>query len=129
MPRSPALSLTLATVLGLAACGGGNTHEALAKESVAVMEDFGDSLAKITDKASAEKHVSELERLVSRMNDIQARMEKLGEPSEATSTEMEKMMKDSMGPAMQKMTQHMMRIGNDPEIMSVVGPVIEKIDK
>lgn len=126
MSRSSILALTLATVLGLTSCGG-ETHEALAGESISLMEDFSGSLAKIDDKASAEKQAGELERLVSKMQDVRARMEKLGAPSEQDEAELSKKLEEGMGTAMQKMSKELMRISSDPEIMSVVGPLLEKL--
>lgn len=128
MSRSSILALAFAIVLGLTSCGG-ETHEALASESIGLMEDFTGSLAKIDDKASAEKQAGELERLVTKMKDVQARMEKLGAPSEEKGAELSKKLEEGMGAAMQKMSRELMRIGSNPEIMSVVGPLLEKLDQ
>lgn len=128
MSRSSILALTFAIVLGFTSCGG-ETHEALANESIDLMEDFTDSLAKIDDKASAQKQAGELERLVAKMKDVQARMEKLGDPSEEQGAELAQKLEQGMGAAMQKMTKELMRIGSNPEIMSVVGPLLEKLDQ
>lgn len=127
MSRSSLLSLTLVAVLGLTACGG-DSHEALAKESVSIMQDFGDTLAKITDKASAEKHVGELEELVVDMQAVKARMEKQGDPSAEEEAELPAELEQEMGSAIQKMSQEMMRIGSNPEIMQIVQPVLEQLD-
>ena len=125
MPRPTILTLILALVLGLASCG--DKHEALAKESIGLMQEFGDTLAKVTDKASAESHSAELEGLVTDMKDIQVRMEKMEEPSEEKEAELRKKLDAEMAPAVQKMTQEMMRVSQNPEIMLVLGPIFQKM--
>jgi hypothetical protein len=126
MSRSLTLSFALVTLLGLTACGG-DSHEALADESVSLMQDLGNTLAKITDKASAEAHVGELKTIVSKMSEVQARLEAMGEPSGEAEAELAEKYESRMGAAMQAMGQQMMRISANPEIMQVVDPVLQKI--
>lgn len=128
MSRPACLSLLLALVLLCPACGG-SEHEALAKESVSLMQDFGDTLAKVTDKSSAEKQKSKLESIVADLHDVKVRMEAKGEPSAEKQAEMEEKMKAEMGPAMQTMMREMMRIGQNEEVMAVLGPVFDKLDQ
>jgi hypothetical protein len=127
MPRPSILTLILAGLLGLAGCGG-DSHEALATETVDVMQEFGDTLAKITDRASAEEHKAELEEHVADMNDLKARMDKMGDPSPEKGAELEKKFEKEMGPAMQKMMSEMMRIAQLPDdAMLVVQPIVDKM--
>lgn len=128
MSRPSTLSLILVALLGFASCGG-NDHEALAKESITLMQDLGDTLAKVTDKSSAEKQVDRLETIVSKMKSVHSRMERMDAPSEEDEAAMSKALEADMGSAMQKMTQEMARIAQNPEIMQVVGPVLEKLDQ
>ena len=126
MARPPILSLILAAVLGLAACGG-DSHEAVAKESIEKMQEFGDTLAKITDKPSAEAHKAELETLVADMKDIQARMEKMEDPSPEKEAELQAQFEKQMQPAVEKMSREMMRLAQLPDVMPVIQPVLEKM--
>ena len=76
---------------------------------------------------SAESHSAELEGLVTDMKDIQVRMEKMEEPSEEKEAELRKKLDAEMAPAVQKMTQEMMRVSQNPEIMLVLGPIFQKM--
>ncbi len=128
MPRLTCLSLLVALVLLCPACGG-SEHEALARESVSLMKDFGDTLAKVTDKSSAEKQKGKLESIVADMHDVKVRMESKGEPSAEEESALEEKMKAEMAPVMQTMMQEMMRIGQNEEVMAVLGPVFDKLDE
>ena len=127
MTRPFALSLVLASLLGLSACVGGETHESLAKESIAVMTDIGKTLAKVTDKASAEKQSGELKKLADKMDSLQKRMEELGPPSEEAGQALEKKLEEDMGAAMATMTSEMMRLAGNAEVQAVLEPIFEKI--
>ena len=128
MNRALPVSLALAGVLLLGSCGSDQSPAALAEANITAMEDLGATLAKITDKASAEKNTAALERLATRIKDLKERMEKAGAPSDADSEKLMKQHGPALGTAMNKLTQEMMRIGMDPELQAIVGPALEKID-
>ena len=127
MPRLLAVLLSLVAALSLSACGGDPTHEDVARDAIGTMNEFSAVLAKITDKASAEKHVKELEALSAKMKATKAQMEKMGEPSKEAEEAMKKKYDADMQAAMQKMMQESIRISQNPEIMAVVQPVLEKM--
>jgi len=126
MPRLLVLMASLVFALGLPGCGK-PTHEDLARESIGTMNEIADVLAKITDKASAQKHVGELEKLSAKMKEQKAQMDKMGEPSEKDAEAMLKKLEGDLNAATQKMTREMSRIAQDPAIMEVLGPVFEKM--
>jgi len=126
MPRLLVLMASLVFALSLPGCGK-PTHEDLARESIGTMNEIADVLAKITDKASAQKHVGELEKLSAKMKEQKAQMDKMGEPSEKDAEAMLKKLEGDLNAATQKMTREMSRIAQDPAIMEVLGPVFEKM--
>lgn len=115
--------------LGVSACGGGDSHEDLAKESISTLMEFGNTLAKVTDKASAEQHVAELDRLGARIKDLQARMRKLGTQLDSEAAEAVMNLQPEMEEAMAKVNRELGRIAMNPELKSVIGPVLERMDK
>lgn len=112
----PAFVLALLT---LTACPGGDTHEKAAAESLTVMQDFTEVLAGVTDEASARAAKPELEKISKRMNEIQERMTKLGEPTAEQQQELEKM--KGFEETMKKFMAEAMRVGMDPAL----GPILE----
>jgi len=126
MPRLLAVLFSLVSLLSLPACGD-PTHEDVARDAISLMNEFSGVLAKITDKASAQKHVKELEELSTKIKAQRERMEKMPAPSEKDEEAMAKKLEGDMNAAMQKMMTEATRIAQDPEIMAVVGPVLEKM--
>ena len=129
MARFLALLIPIVVLFGIAACGGGESHEDLARESVSTFKEFGNTLERVTDKASAEGHVKELDELVTKIDDLQARMEKLGTPLDSKEAEaMTKNLESEMGEAMAKISRELARIAQNPELSAVIGPVLERMD-
>ena len=126
MSRLVTVLLSLVLALNLSACGE-PTHEDVARDAIETMSDFGDCLAKITDKSSAQKHVKELEALAAEVKAKGEVMEKMPAPSEEDEKAMQKKLESEMEAAMQKMVRESTRIAQDPEIMAVIGPVLEKM--
>lgn len=127
MTRLLSLALALATALVLAACGGGNSHDAVAKESVDTLTEVGDTLEKVTDKASAEKQVGKLEKLMTKMGDLEKRKNEVGEPSAEDLEAMKKKYEAKMTAAMEKVMKEMMRLSSNAEVMAIIGPPMEKM--
>lgn len=127
MPRPFASLVLVLSLLGLSACTGGDSHEALAKEQIALMTDLGETLAKVTDKASAEKHSGELNKLAEKMAGLEKRMNELGAPSEEAGQALEKKLAEEMGKAMATMTSEMTRLAGNAEVQAVLAPIFEKI--
>ncbi|HEX9793040.1 MAG TPA: hypothetical protein VGC54_03575 [Planctomycetota bacterium] len=112
----PTLAVLCLCLLPLA-CGG-DTNESIAKENVSLMSEFVGTLEGITDKASAEAAKGELDSLVEKLNELKARMVKMGEPSAA---EKAKLMADSDMAAVQlKLQSQMMRLMADREVGAVL---------
>jgi hypothetical protein len=127
MARTLSLAFAFVSLLALSACGGGDPHEKLMKETAGVMTEFGATLAKVTDKASAQKQVPQLEKLSQKMNDIQTRMEKLGDPSEEVAASLEKKMETEMSTAMATMMKETTRLSANPEVMAILEPALSKM--
>jgi archaellum component FlaC len=127
MPRLLIVLSSVLCALSLHSCGGSETHDEVAEEFVETMNEFADTLAKITDKESAQKHVGELETLSAKVKDLQTRMEKIGEPAEADAEAMMRKHEAAVNAAMQKMMQESTRVAMDPQIMEVIGPTLQKM--
>ena len=102
-------------------CGGGDPHEAAAKDAYSAMSDFVEVLEGITDKASAEASKAELEKVGKRMNELEARMEELGEPTAEKMAAIEE--KYDMEELGGRLMTEMMRLAMDSEI----GPVLQEV--
>lgn len=116
-------------VLGLAACGGGDTAESLANDSIDAMSDLTATLAKVTDKASAEKHKGDVEAAVERMNALKAKAEALPKDQQEPTKEQMAKLEPKMTALMQSMMTEMARLASNPEAQAVLMPVIEKMQE
>ena len=74
-----------------------------------------------------QKQVGELERISQKMNDIQARMEKLPEPSEEKAKSMEVKFQTETAAAMEKMMKETTRLAMNPEVMAIIEPAMSKM--
>lgn len=110
-----ALALTVLLAFAVSACGK-DSHESLAAEGQALMKEFAETLEKVTDVASAKAQKPKLQSLVTKLEELNTRREKLPEPSE----EQIKKMMESMGKdteqTVMKLQGAMMRIMFDPAI-------------
>ncbi len=128
MKRARSAALAFMIVFALGSCGPNNSPEALAKANIALMKDFAATLAKVTDKASAEKQTAALEQIGKRAKDLQARMAKAGEPSDAAAEKLLKEIGPAMETSMQQLSQELIRISSNPELQAVLGPTLEDMD-
>jgi polyhydroxyalkanoate synthesis regulator phasin len=110
----------LLPALLLAACG--SKHEQAVTEYLEVLEDINDILDGIKDKKSAQAARPKLERLATRMRTLQAKMEKLPEPTEADLKRAEKR-SGELDKQMQRLMANSMRIGMNPELSDALEPL------
>lgn len=127
MPKPTLARLTLLLPLALAGCGGGSSPDALAKQQVTLMESFADTLAKVTDKASAEKHKGALESVIKDIQALQAKVAALPKDKQEPSAEQKKALEPKMEAAMNKFAQEVGRIMMNLEVAEVLGPIMEKV--
>ena len=113
MRRLFAFSALLA-LLFFAGCG--DSHEAVAEESVSVMKEMVATLEGITDAASARAAKSKLQSLAEKMKALEKRMAELGTPTEDQINAMEGSIGQEMEAVQTKLTEQMMRLAFDMEI-------------
>lgn len=99
------------------ACGGSiDSQEDAMEASMDVMEDMAAVLEGVTDKASADAAIPEIEALGERLSEISKQKAKLPEP---TAEEMEALQKEYMpkvGESMGKVMQQIMKLAQYPEL-------------
>jgi len=130
------LTIGLTLPFGLISCGGddkkdsggstatpekkADSYDSLSDEMLSVMNSLADALGSVKDKATAEAAAKKIDGLVPQVNDIAARLKKLGKPSkeqaqkinakmDAADAKFEEKMKVGMGAAM-----------SDPEVGKVI---------
>lgn len=123
------LLLPTLLVLGLTACAGKDTAESLANESIDAMTELTATLAKVTDKASAEKYKGDLEASVEKLNELDSKAKALPKDQQEPTAEQMAKLEPKMDTLMQSMMTEMARLAPNEEVMSVLMPVIEKMQK
>lgn len=120
-------------VLSLAACSlslvscGGDSHEALAKDSVGLFTEVAIVIEGVTDKASAETAKGKIDALAARGHALQERAEALGAPDEAKGKALEASYEKSMMEAQQRMMKAMMALSSKPEVMAMLQDSLAKL--
>ena len=61
-----------------------DTHESTIKEVISTLDEMTEIIEGVTDESSAEAAIGKLEKISKKMGDIKTRVEKLGDPDEAT---------------------------------------------
>ena len=106
----------------LVGCGG-NEHESTAAEMVQTLSELNQILEGVTDKASAEKAVPQLEGIATRIQDLQAQTEGFGDPPAEVQEAIDAKYREPLEQAMGQMLGHYARISADPEISGVLLPI------
>jgi hypothetical protein len=113
--------LTIVSVLALAACGAEQSPEQLVTKQIAVTQEFGQVLAKITDRASAKQHKSEVKSLVKQINALRKDIQKLPEDVRKVCFELAAERGPELQSALAKMRSELTRIEPSAEIQGVIG--------
>jgi hypothetical protein len=115
--------LACGCVLALAGCS--DSHEKVMSDTVDVLSETNATLEGVTDKASAEAAKPKLEALSERMQALEARGEKLGEPSAAETEALGKKYLPQMMKEGFQLMAAMQRINSNPELREVLGSSVE----
>ena len=110
-----ALFAAVLAVLWSAPVRADDTHESLADDAVKAFSTFGDILAKITDKPSAESAKPKLKETGAKLADLKIRFDKIGEPKGEKKDELDKKYKPKMEEAAKKVQNEMIRIATKIE--------------
>lgn len=82
-------TVAILAALILAGCSGGDNHEKVVDDVMKQMDRMASAMSSITDKASAEKAVTELKAVAEEMKKLGERAKKLGEPTAEVKTKLE----------------------------------------
>ena len=124
--RTLTTSSVLAFTLFFVGCGS-DTHESLAKESLAYMNEFAEILEGVNDVDSAKAAGPKLEALGEKFAALKRRSDILGEPTpEQKKAIQEKFEKELYGP-MFRLTGASMKIISNPEIKTIMEEPMKKI--
>lgn len=117
-------SLLLALCCLLASCGG-DSHEALAADTVSLMNELTEVLTEVTDKKSAEESLPRLEKILEGLKEAEAREAELEDIDQA---EMERIAGEvGMEEAFTGFIQQGMRISMNPELNAILEPTMTKM--
>ena len=120
MKRMLCGSVMLILFCGMSGCKG-TTHESLAEEQMALMNEMFDVMEGVTDAASAQAAKPKLEKISTRMKELGEKAKALGQPS----AEEEQRLKKKFEPELKKMMERffplMTKIGKFPELQEAMG--------
>jgi len=121
--------VTVSLVL-LTGCGGADpdTHEKVMRDSLDVMKEMTQVLAKITDEASAKQHAPELAQIGERMEAIDERQDALDPPSVERQQELEAQFGEELETVMRAFMEEGMRIAMNPALNKHVEDALPKVE-
>lgn len=109
--------VTLAILpLFLASCGGAETHEALAEQSVKAMGNLATALEGAKDKATWEAAKPKLEKVMTTLEEIGKKVKALPKADDATEKKIKDKIGTEMGAVQKRMMEAAMKLAAIPEI-------------
>ena len=120
--KATMLGLVVA-VLMIGGCGGPDTHEKVMQDSLNMMKKMISIVESVDDEASAKAAVTKINALESQAKAIQARMEKLGEPTPEQDKALEAKFKSQFEEFMPKMIGVAMKVAQYPELQKAMDGV------
>ncbi len=111
----------------LLACGGGNTHEALAKQSLATMDKLATTLEGVKDKASWDAAKPALEKVLDTLGGIATKVKALPKPDAAMSKKLQESLGKQMGDIQKRMMGATMKLATIKEIGPDVATFMKKM--
>ena len=123
------LAIAIATLaLFFTGCSGGDSHEKLADEVGKQMDRMVGAMSSITDKASAEKAMTDMKGVAEELKKLGARAKALGKPSADVNAKIEAKLKAKQDELQQKMMASqaaMMKAG--PEAMGIMMKGVQEL--
>lgn len=118
-------------------CSGGDNHEKVVDDVFKQMDRMATAMGSVTDKASAEKAVTDLKSVAEEMKKLGERAKKLGEPAAELKTKLEARMTAKQAELQQKMAgmqQSMAKAGPEAGMvlmkgMMEIAPAMEEAGK
>ena len=105
-----------------------DTHESTLIEIISTFDEMTEIIEGVTDESSADAAIGKLEKTSKKMEDIKTRVEKLGDPDEATKKELaeyESKMKEALGRLM-KVSMGMALKPYGEKVMKAMGDAMQK---
>ena len=105
-----------------------DTHESTILEIISTFDEMTEIIEGVTDESSADAAIGKLEKISKKMEDIKTRVEKLGDPDEATKKELaeyESKMKEALGRLM-KASMGMAFKPYGEKVMKAMGAAMQK---
>ncbi len=87
-------------------------HETLVKETLKALNEIGDTLATIKDKATADAAIPKLETAAKTMEDLQKKFKDAGEPTKEVKDRLEKAYKADLEKAVKKLIDESIRLAS-----------------
>ena len=118
------LLIVLVLIVGCAR----DTHESTIIEMISTFDEMTEIIEGVTDESSADAAIVKLEKISKKMGDIKTRVEKLGDPDEATKkdlAEYESKMKEALGRLM-KVNMGMAFKPYGEKVMKAMGDAMQK---
>lgn len=106
--------------------GCGDSHEAVADQTVAALNDLNEVLAGVTDKATADAAKPKIDAAAKQLGELKARAEALGQPSDSVEKDVESQYGVKAAAAVETLRQHILRISVDPMVRQAIGESLDK---
>jgi thiamine biosynthesis lipoprotein ApbE len=119
--------LALVSILALAGCTTERSPEQLVTQQVSVMQELGEVLSRVTDRASAEQHKSAVERIVKQMNSLRRELQGLSEAETKALMELGAELSPARRAAQDKLQSELKRIEPSTDIQKVLGPWLDML--
>lgn len=128
MRRISWLGAVVAMAMILGGCGK-PTHESLAKEMLAKMQQFADILKSVTDESSAKSGATKIQNLAGEMQALKKQVDEIGKPTKDVDAAIEKKFSADMTRIQGEITKEMMRIMPNPKLSEPIQKAMADIAK
>ena len=118
MKKTLWMVVLMVAAVGVVGCS--DSRDKVIEDQLDIMEEMVGVLEGVTDKESAEEAKPKLEELSKETEAIQARAEKLGDPTEEEQKELKEKYGEQMTEVAVKIAEQMQRLQSNPETKSVV---------
>ena len=117
----PAVTALATLTLFFTGCSGGDSHEKLAEDAGKQMDRMATALSSITDKASAEKAMTDMKSVVEDFKKLGTRAKALGQPSADVKAKTDAKMKAKQDEMQQKMMASQANMAKaGPEALGII---------
>jgi len=106
-----------------------DSHDAVMKDMVGLLNDFAKLLENATDKASAEKSRDALKPLGDKFTKVGERAKKLGEPGKDQEEALKKKYMPEMEKAQKRLNEAAQKMSKNPEVALILAPALQDFAK